>query len=73
MILITQICVPGHYVPQLSQAIVRYNSAIKERTINLRGYMVLALFYAIAKIPDSLYHVDCLNIKICMLCRWEML
>lgn len=30
----------GHYVPQLSQAIVRNNSAIKERTINLRGYMV---------------------------------
>lgn len=30
----------GHYVPQLSQAIVRYNSAKKEKTINLKGYMV---------------------------------
>jgi len=30
----------GHYVPQLSQAIVRYNSENEERTVNLRGYMV---------------------------------
>lgn len=30
----------GHYVPQLSQAIVRYNSAVKETAINLKGYMV---------------------------------
>ncbi|GMN61586.1 hypothetical protein TIFTF001_030676 [Ficus carica] len=30
----------GHYVPQLSQAIVRYNSATNEKTINLKGYMV---------------------------------
>ncbi|GFY88788.1 serine carboxypeptidase-like 29 [Actinidia rufa] len=30
----------GHYVPQLSQAIARYNSARKEKTINLKGYMV---------------------------------
>ncbi|XP_038697062.1 serine carboxypeptidase II-2 isoform X2 [Tripterygium wilfordii] len=30
----------GHYVPQLSQAIVRYNLAAKEKTINLKGYMV---------------------------------
>lgn len=30
----------GHYVPQLSQAIVRYNSALKEKAINLKGYMV---------------------------------
>ncbi|XP_059635963.1 serine carboxypeptidase II-2 [Cornus florida] len=30
----------GHYVPQLSQAIVRHNSAAGEKTINLKGYMV---------------------------------
>ncbi|OMP09201.1 Peptidase S10, serine carboxypeptidase [Corchorus olitorius] len=30
----------GHYVPQLSQAIVRHNSAVKEKAINLKGYMV---------------------------------
>ncbi|XP_050213164.1 serine carboxypeptidase II-2 [Mercurialis annua] len=30
----------GHYVPQLSQAIVRHNKETKGRTINLRGYMV---------------------------------
>ena len=38
--LITEICVSGHYVPQLSQAIVRYNTALKEKAINLKGYMV---------------------------------
>ncbi|KAK3012484.1 hypothetical protein RJ639_007935 [Escallonia herrerae] len=30
----------GHYVPQLSQAIVRHNWAQKEKTLNLKGYMV---------------------------------
>lgn len=30
----------GHYVPQLSQAIVRYNVATNKNTINLKGYMV---------------------------------
>ncbi|XP_052199195.1 serine carboxypeptidase II-2 [Diospyros lotus] len=30
----------GHYVPQLSQAIVRYNLEKQERIINLKGYMV---------------------------------
>ncbi|GLT49586.1 hypothetical protein SLA2020_231340 [Shorea laevis] len=30
----------GHYVPQLSQAIVRHNWAVKEKAINLKGYMV---------------------------------
>ncbi|GLU10287.1 hypothetical protein SLE2022_271060 [Rubroshorea leprosula] len=30
----------GHYVPQLSQAIVRHNWAVKEKVINLKGYMV---------------------------------
>ncbi|XP_044472069.1 serine carboxypeptidase II-2 [Mangifera indica] len=30
----------GHYVPQLSQAIVRYNIATGDKTINLKGYMV---------------------------------
>ncbi|XP_031247611.1 serine carboxypeptidase II-2 [Pistacia vera] len=30
----------GHYVPQLSQAIVRYNLATGDKTINLKGYMV---------------------------------
>ncbi|CAN1328696.1 Serine carboxypeptidase-like 29 [Linum perenne] len=30
----------GHYVPQLSQAIVRHNSATKSQTINLKGFMV---------------------------------
>ncbi|KOM40202.1 hypothetical protein LR48_Vigan04g040000 [Vigna angularis] len=30
----------GHYVPQLSQVIVRYNSASKENAINLKGFMV---------------------------------
>ncbi|KAK6944321.1 Peptidase S10, serine carboxypeptidase [Dillenia turbinata] len=30
----------GHYVPQLSQAIVRYNAAINGKAINLKGYMV---------------------------------
>lgn len=30
----------GHYVPQLSQAIVRYNQATKDEKINLRSYMV---------------------------------
>lgn len=30
----------GHYVPQLSQAIVRHNSATKAKSINLKGYMV---------------------------------
>ncbi|XP_065850140.1 serine carboxypeptidase II-2-like [Euphorbia lathyris] len=30
----------GHYVPQLSQAIVRHNKAEKKAAINLKGYMV---------------------------------
>ncbi|KAJ9689082.1 hypothetical protein PVL29_014633 [Vitis rotundifolia] len=30
----------GHYVPQLSQAIVRYNFATKAKSINLKGYMM---------------------------------
>ncbi|KAI5320845.1 hypothetical protein L3X38_040553 [Prunus dulcis] len=30
----------GHYVPQLSQAIVKYNLETKEKAINLKGYMV---------------------------------
>ncbi|KAL9259020.1 Serine carboxypeptidase-like 29-like protein [Drosera capensis] len=30
----------GHYVPQLSQAVVRHNSATGDETINLKGYMV---------------------------------
>lgn len=30
----------GHYVPQLSQAIVRHNIAAKDSTINLKGFMV---------------------------------
>ncbi|KAF4390145.1 hypothetical protein G4B88_005063 [Cannabis sativa] len=30
----------GHYVPQLSQAIVKHNSASKEKAINLKGYLV---------------------------------
>lgn len=30
----------GHYVPQLSQAIIRHNQASKEKAINLKGYMV---------------------------------
>lgn len=30
----------GHYVPQLSQAIVRHNSAVKEKSINLKGFLV---------------------------------
>ncbi|GMH13780.1 hypothetical protein Nepgr_015621 [Nepenthes gracilis] len=30
----------GHYVPQLSQAIVRHNSATTEKPINFKGYMV---------------------------------
>ncbi|KAL3533010.1 hypothetical protein ACH5RR_006531 [Cinchona calisaya] len=30
----------GHYVPQLSQAIVRHNFATKDKTINFKGFMV---------------------------------
>ncbi|XP_057430957.1 serine carboxypeptidase II-2-like [Lotus japonicus] len=30
----------GHYVPQLSQVIVKHNTAGKENAINLKGYMV---------------------------------
>lgn len=30
----------GHYIPQLSQAIVRNNLLSKEKSINLKGYMV---------------------------------
>ncbi|XP_027353815.1 serine carboxypeptidase II-2 isoform X2 [Abrus precatorius] len=30
----------GHYVPQLSQAIVKYNLATKENAINLKGFLV---------------------------------
>lgn len=30
----------GHYVPQLSKAIVKYNKASGENVINLKGYMV---------------------------------
>ncbi|CDP02851.1 unnamed protein product [Coffea canephora] len=30
----------GHYVPQLSQAVVRHNSATKDKTINFKGFMV---------------------------------
>ncbi|GAB2267491.1 Serine carboxypeptidase II-2 [Dionaea muscipula] len=30
----------GHYVPQLSQAIVKHNSATNDKSINLKGYMV---------------------------------
>ncbi|PNX75516.1 serine carboxypeptidase II-2-like protein, partial [Trifolium pratense] len=30
----------GHFVPQLSQLIVKHNSATKQNSINLKGYMV---------------------------------
>ncbi|WZZ24362.1 hypothetical protein YC2023_007763 [Brassica napus] len=30
----------GHYIPQLSQAIVKHNQASGQNTINLKGYMV---------------------------------
>ncbi|CAN8326670.1 unnamed protein product [Cochlearia groenlandica] len=30
----------GHYIPQLSEAIVKHNQASGENTINLKGYMV---------------------------------
>ncbi|CAI0394705.1 unnamed protein product [Linum tenue] len=30
----------GHYVPQLSQAVVWHNKATKSQTINLKGYMI---------------------------------
>ncbi|XP_057731364.1 serine carboxypeptidase II-2 [Arachis stenosperma] len=30
----------GHYVPQLSQAILKYNSETKKNAINLKGYLV---------------------------------
>ncbi|KAL9445491.1 hypothetical protein AB3S75_018481 [Citrus x aurantiifolia] len=30
----------GHYVPQLSKAIIRHNQATGEKAINLKGYMV---------------------------------
>lgn len=36
------LCFSGHYVPQLSQAIVRYNNATNDKTINLKGYMVMS-------------------------------
>jgi len=32
--------VSRHYVPQLSQVIVKYNSATKQDSINLKGFMV---------------------------------
>ncbi|KAK7354263.1 hypothetical protein VNO80_19722 [Phaseolus coccineus] len=38
--LITGESYAGHYIPQLSQAIVKYNSATKEQAINLKGFMV---------------------------------
>lgn len=38
--ILIEICFSGHYVPQLSQAIVRHNSETKEKSINLKGYMV---------------------------------
>ncbi|KAK9101741.1 hypothetical protein Sjap_018995 [Stephania japonica] len=30
----------GHYVPQLAQAVVRYNNLSEDKSINLKGYMV---------------------------------
>ncbi|PHT37572.1 Serine carboxypeptidase II-2 [Capsicum baccatum] len=33
-------CGPGHYIPQLSQAIVRYNRGLTKPAINLKGFMV---------------------------------
>jgi len=38
--LMLALLVLGHYVPQLSQVIVKYNSATKQNSINLKGYMV---------------------------------
>lgn len=36
----------GHYVPQLSQRIVRYNvGEKKDGTINLKGFMVGSLLF----------------------------
>ncbi|KAL9665728.1 hypothetical protein QQ045_000048 [Rhodiola kirilowii] len=60
----------GHYVPQLSQAIVKHNSATNDTSINLKGYMVgnaltddfydhLGLFefvWSIGLISDETYH-----------------
>lgn len=36
-------CGPGHYVPQLSQAIVRYNHGVQKQVINLKGFLVCML------------------------------
>ena len=52
------IFVLGHYVPQLSQAIVKHNSAKKEKAINLKGYMVLVSFISLVKIPGSCVSCD---------------
>jgi hypothetical protein len=36
--------VSGHYVPQLSQVIAKYNLDTKQDSINLKGYMVCIPF-----------------------------
>lgn len=38
--ILSGLLVIGHYIPQLSQAIVKHNQASGENTINLKGYMV---------------------------------
>lgn len=50
IIVAMKICVPGHYVPQLSQAIVRYNFTTKAKSISLKDYMVRFSFYCNIKI-----------------------
>ncbi|RHN73138.1 putative peptidase S10, serine carboxypeptidase, alpha/Beta hydrolase [Medicago truncatula] len=44
MIRRTSIWRNGHYVPQLSQVIIKHNSATKQDSINLKGYMIVLVW-----------------------------
>ncbi|KAJ0093215.1 hypothetical protein Patl1_25862 [Pistacia atlantica] len=54
---------PGHYVPQLSQSIVRYNQATGDKTINLKGYMVWIFFPELTMVHG---HLEQIKMLICM-------
>jgi len=53
IISLNAVLLSGHYVPQLSQAIVRYNLAKQERIINLKGYMVWAFLGSVSLLCSS--------------------
>lgn len=67
LLIIADVCFTGHYVPQLSQAIVRHNLESNKKTINLKGYMVCSLPFLHRKTQAfSCPSVEFVTISLCV-------